>query len=98
MPIIFCICAANQLAAVDPAKIKSPVLVLYAPNDLVFYEPIVRETLQKIAEAGGLVESGTLVGPNGHLDAFTAIGQGADKITAFLAKWQRQNARTVAGG
>jgi hypothetical protein len=51
-----------------------------------FYEPIVRETLEKIAAAGGSVESGTLVGPNGHLNAFTAIGQGADKITAFLAK------------
>jgi homoserine O-acetyltransferase/O-succinyltransferase len=80
------LCKANQLAAVDPANIKTPALVLYAPNDLVFYEPIVRETLQKIAEAGGSVQSGTLVGPNGHLDAFTEIGQGADKIAAFLAK------------
>jgi homoserine O-acetyltransferase/O-succinyltransferase len=80
------LCKANQLASVDPAHIKAPALVLYAPNDLIFYEPIVRETLQKIAEAGGSVESGTLVGPNGHLDAFTVIGQGAEKITAFLAK------------
>src|SRR5271166_5495877 len=39
------LCKANQLAAVDPANIKAPALVLYAPNDLVFYEPIVRETL-----------------------------------------------------
>ena len=45
------LCKANQLAAVDPAKIKAPTLVLYAPNDLVFYEPIVRETMQKIATA-----------------------------------------------
>jgi homoserine O-acetyltransferase len=37
------LCKANQLAVVDPAKIKSPALVLYAPNDLVFYEPIVQE-------------------------------------------------------
>jgi len=80
------LCKANQLAAVDPANIKAPVLVLYAPNDLVFYEPIVRETLEKIAAAGGSVGSGALVGPNGHLNAFTAIGQGADKIAAFLAK------------
>lgn len=80
------LCKANQLASVDPAHIKAPALVLYAPNDLIFYEPIVRETLQRIAEAGGSVESGTLVGPNGHLDAFTVIGQGAEKITAFLAK------------
>jgi hypothetical protein len=50
----------------------------------VFYEPIVRETL--LTEAGGSAEGGTLVGPNGHLNAFTAIGQGADKIAAFLAE------------
>ncbi len=80
------LCKANQLASVDPANIKAPALVLYAPNDLVFYEPIVRETLQKITAAGGSVESGELIGPNGHLNAFTAIGQGAEKITAFLAQ------------
>jgi homoserine O-acetyltransferase len=68
------------------ANIKAPALVLYAPNDLVFYEPIVRETLEKIAAAGGSAEGATLVGPTGHLNAFTAIGQGAEKITAFLAK------------
>src|SRR5207344_2070236 len=45
------LCKANQLAAVDPAKIKAPALVLYAPNDLVFYEPIVQETMRKIAAA-----------------------------------------------
>ena len=36
--------------------------------------------------SGGSVGGGALVGPNGHLNAFTAIGQGADKIAAFLAK------------
>jgi homoserine O-acetyltransferase len=80
------LCKANQLAAVDPANIKAPALVLYARNDLVFYEPIVRETLQKISAAGGSADSAVLIGPNGHLDAFTAIGQGADKIATFLAK------------
>jgi homoserine O-acetyltransferase len=80
------LCKANQLAAVDPAKIKAPALILYAPNDLVFYEPIVRETIQKITAAGGSTESATLIGPNGHLDAFTAIAADADKIAAFLAK------------
>ncbi|HYA04684.1 MAG TPA: homoserine O-acetyltransferase [Xanthobacteraceae bacterium] len=80
------LCRANQLAAADPAKIKVPALVLYAPNDLIYYEPIMRETIEKIAAAGGSVESGTLIGPNGHLDAFTAIGPKAAEITAFLAK------------
>ena len=53
------LCKAIQLAAVDPAKIKMPTLVLYAPNDLIFYEPIVEDTIQKIAAAGTSVESGT---------------------------------------
>ena len=80
------LCQANQLASVDPAKIKVPALVLYAPNDLVFYEPDVQETIQRIAAAGTSVESGTLVGPNGHINAFTQITQRAGQIAAFLAK------------
>jgi homoserine O-acetyltransferase len=77
---------ANQLASADPAKIKVPTLALYAPNDLVFYEPIVQETIQKIAAAGTPVESGTLPGPNGHLNGVVAIGQAAEKISAFLSR------------
>src|SRR4029077_8373117 len=54
------LCKANQLASVDPTKIKVPTLVLYTPNDLIFYEPIVEDSIQKIAAAGTPVESGTL--------------------------------------
>ena len=60
--------------------------MLYAPNDLIFYEPIVEDTIQKIAAAGTSVESGTLTGPNGHLNGIAQIEQGADKISAFLAE------------
>ena len=80
------LCKANQIASVDPTKIKVPTLVLYAPNDLIFYEPIVEDTIQKIAGAGTSVESGTLPGPNGHLNGIAQIALGADKISAFLAK------------
>ena len=80
------LCKANQLASVDPTKIKVPTLVLYAPNDLIFYEAIVEDTIQKIAGAGTSVESGTLTGPNGHLNGIAQIGQGANKIGAFLAE------------
>jgi homoserine O-acetyltransferase/O-succinyltransferase len=80
------LCKANQLASVDPARIRVPAMVLYAPNDLIFYEPIVQETILKIAAAGTPVESATLTGPNGHLNGLSQIGQGADKITAFLAR------------
>src|SRR5712692_1132321 len=62
------LCRANQLAKVDPATIKVPTLLLYAPNDLVFYEPLVQETIQRIAAAGTPIDSGTLVAPNGHLN------------------------------
>jgi homoserine O-acetyltransferase/O-succinyltransferase len=80
------LCKAAQLASVDPAKIKAPTLVLYAPNDLIFYEPIVEDTIQNIAAAGTSVESGTLPGPNGHLNGIAQIALGADKISAFLAR------------
>src|SRR3984893_5947314 len=40
------LCKAAQLASVDPTKIKAPTLVLYAPNDLIFFEPIVEDTIQ----------------------------------------------------
>ncbi len=52
-PIIFSTSAKPpSLASVDPTKIKVPTLVLYAPNDLIFYEPIAEDTIQKIAAAG----------------------------------------------
>jgi homoserine O-acetyltransferase/O-succinyltransferase len=80
------LCKANQLASVDPTKIKVPTLVLYASSDLIFYEPIVEDTIQKIAAVGTPVESGTLPGPNGHLNGIAQIGLGVDKIRAFLAQ------------
>jgi hypothetical protein len=60
--------------------------VLYAPTDQIFAESSAKETIQKIAGAGGSIESATLMGPNGHLNAITQIGQAANKITAFLGK------------
>lgn len=80
------LCKAIQLAAVDPANIKVPALVLYAPTDQIFAESSIQETIQKIGAGGGSVESATLMGPNGHLNAITEIGQAANKITAFLGK------------
>ena len=80
------LCKAIQLTAVEPANIKVPALVLYAPTDQIFAESSVQETIQKIGATGGSVESATLVGPNGHLNAITEIGQAASKITSFLGK------------
>jgi homoserine O-acetyltransferase len=76
---------ANQLAAADPGKIKVPALVIYAPTDLVFYEPWVEEAIEKLAAAGTPVERRALLGSNGHLNGVLAIGQAAGRITAFLS-------------
>jgi homoserine O-acetyltransferase len=75
---------ANQLAAADPAKIKAPVLLLYSPTDLVFPPPLIEQTVRELTAAGAKVETGQVTGPNGHLNGVFAIGQAADKISAFL--------------
>lgn len=75
---------ANQIFAADPAKMKVPALVIYAPTDLIFYAPNVEETAKKIAANGVKVETATLTGPNGHLLGVVAVNQAADKIKAFL--------------
>ena len=77
---------ANQLAAADPAKIKAPALVLYAPSDLVFPQALVQETAKKIAAGGTSVETGELPGTMGHLNGVLAIAQAGGKIKAFLEK------------
>jgi homoserine O-acetyltransferase len=77
---------ANQLANVDPAKIKVPTLVLYTPTDLIFYDANVEATAKAIAANGTPVETGQLSGPNGHLNGVVAIAQAGDKIGAFLGK------------
>jgi homoserine O-acetyltransferase len=77
---------ANQLAAADPAKIKAPMLLLYSPTDLVFPATLVVDAAQKIARAGGKVDTGQLPGPYGHLNGLFAIGQDGARISAFLAQ------------
>lgn len=77
---------ANQLANADPAKIKAPALILYAPTNMVFYAPLVDEAARKIAAGGTPVETGQLPGPNGHLNGVLAVAQQADRIKAFLGK------------
>lgn len=77
---------ANQLAAADLGKIKIPVLVLYAPTDLVFQQPLIEDTVRKLSAAGAPVETGQLAGPNGHLNGVLAIGQAGGKIADFLNK------------
>jgi homoserine O-acetyltransferase len=77
---------ANQLASADPAKIKAPTLLLYAPTDLVFHEAWVLRTAEAIKANGTPVETATLPGPNGHLNGVLHIAQAGPKIAEFLAK------------
>jgi len=73
---------ANQLAHVDPSKIRIPALILYSPTDLVFYPPLVEDDAKKIAGA----ETGQVPGPNGHLNGVFGMAPLADKISAFLSR------------
>ena len=57
---------------------------LYTPTDLIIHEPLVDESLKKLAAGGAQVERGTLTGPAGHVNGVTGVGQAADKIRAFL--------------
>jgi homoserine O-acetyltransferase/O-succinyltransferase len=77
---------ANQLANADPAKIKTPMLLLYSPTDLVFPAPLVEYAASKIAAGGSKVDTAQLTGPNGHLNGVLAIGQEGARISAFLAQ------------
>jgi homoserine O-acetyltransferase len=77
---------ANQLANADPARIKAPTLILYAPNDLIFYAPYVEDGAKKIAAGGTQVETAQLPGPNGHVNGVIAVGQQSEKLKAFLEK------------
>ena len=77
---------ANQLADADPAKIKAPTLILYSPNDLVFYPPYVEAAAKASAAGGTKVDIAQLPGPNGHLNGVFAVAQQGEKIKALLAK------------
>jgi len=77
---------ANQLASADPAKIKAPMLLVYAPTDLVFPAALVEDAAGKIAAGGTKVETAQLPGPNGHLNGVLGIAQAGARISAFLAQ------------
>ncbi len=77
---------ANQLASADPAKIKAPTLLVYAPSDLVFPPAWVERTAAAIRANGTSVETMTLDGPNGHLNGVLHIAPAGPKIAEFLRR------------
>jgi homoserine O-acetyltransferase/O-succinyltransferase len=76
---------ANQLASADPAKIKTPALIISSPTDLVFPAEWVARTAAAIQANGTRVETATLGGPLGHLNGLYSIDQATPRIAEFLA-------------
>src|SRR5215213_6731509 len=77
---------ANQLAGADPARIKTPTLLIYAPADLVFPQPWIERTAAALRNAGTPVDMVPLQGPNGHLNGVLQIAQAGPTIAEFLAR------------
>jgi homoserine O-acetyltransferase len=75
---------ANQLAAADPARIKTPTLLVYSPTDLVFPLPWIERTATALRIAGAPTEMTAVHGPNGHLNGVLHIAQAGAQIAAFL--------------
>jgi homoserine O-acetyltransferase len=76
---------ANQLACADPARIRTPALIISSPTDLVFPPDWIERTVAAIRGNGTPVETETLSGPNGHLNGLLHIAQAGPRIAAFLA-------------
>jgi homoserine O-acetyltransferase len=77
---------ANQLAGADPARIKAPTLLIYAPADLVFPQPWIERTAAALRSAGTPVDMIPLQGPNGHLNGVLHIAQAGPAIADFIAR------------
>lgn len=77
---------ANQLTAVDPARIRVPTLLIASPTDRVFPIDWMDRTAAGIASAGTIVERASVPGPNGHLNGIAHIGQASGAIADFLAR------------
>ncbi len=77
---------ANQLSAVDPAKIRVPTLLVSTPTDQVFRREWVERTAAAIRGNGTFVETATIEGPNGHLNGVLGIAPAGPAIAAFLER------------
>ncbi len=77
---------ANQLTAVDPARIRVPTLLIDSPTDRVFPIEWMDRTAAGIAAAGTPVERASVRGPNGHLNGIAHIQQASGAMSAFLSR------------
>jgi homoserine O-acetyltransferase len=79
--------AAGQGGSVDEglAAIESPVLLLPASDDLVFFPGLVEQTRALIAADGTAVDMTLLEGSLGHLDGVNSLGQVEEDLRAFLS-------------
>ena len=67
-------------------KIKTPVLLITQPDDLVFHADGVKQMVEGVKTAGGSIEHVTLAGSRGHLDGVLSMKQAEAKISAFLSQ------------
>nr|VFK44525.1 MAG: homoserine O-acetyltransferase [Candidatus Kentron sp. SD]VFK49319.1 MAG: homoserine O-acetyltransferase [Candidatus Kentron sp. SD] len=68
------------------AAIESPVLLVYAEDDLLFFPEQIQETKALIEADGTPAEYVELSGKLGHVDGVVSIEQAANSIKRFLAK------------
>ncbi|MBT8342526.1 MAG: homoserine O-acetyltransferase [Desulfatitalea sp.] len=68
------------------AAIESPVLLIYAADDLLFFPEQVQQTKRLIEADGTPAEHVELTGKLGHVDGIASIEQAADAISGFLRK------------
>jgi homoserine O-acetyltransferase/O-succinyltransferase len=78
--------AGATSAAESLARIKAPVLAIYAPQDQVFLAEWIEKTIAFLRENGVHVETGHVNGPYGHYDGILRIGDLSQKIADFLAQ------------
>lgn len=81
---------ANQIFAaggdVGLKRIKAPVLLISADDDLLFHPAAIQRTADEIRKGGASVEQVKIGGGRGHLNGIANIQEAGEAIRAFLAR------------
>ena len=68
------------------SRIKSPLLIVSQPKDLVFPDEMIQRTVAEAKKAGRDVSHVTIQGARGHLDGVISMKQAEGAVKAFLEK------------
>lgn len=81
---------ANQIFAaggdVGLKRIKAPVLLISADDDLLFHPSAIQRTADEIRKGGAKVEQVKITGGRGHLNGIGNIQEAGEAISRFLAQ------------